>query len=216
MNIIWYVFALCIFLYLIYDAFKEGGYQEAIKFSVLFIVFFVTIRTFLVQPFLVEGPSMLPTFNTGNYLLVDKFSYKFLHNPKRGEVVVFDIPDSKHTFHTCLLPIAGNCYFETNRYLIKRIIGLPGEKVTVVNGVTTIFSKENPNGLIIDDKEIIYKSEISDDRTLGENEYYVMGDNRANSSDSRYWGAVPMENIVGRPFLRLTPLTAIGIWPGSI
>lgn len=216
MNIIWYIFALCIFLYLIYDSYKEGGWKEATKFTIIFVVFFVSIRALLVQPFLVEGPSMEPTFKSNNYLLVDKFSYKFLNDPKRGEVIVFDIPDPKHTFHTCILPIASNCYFETNRYLIKRIIGLPGEKVTILGGVVTIFNKENPNGLILDDVEIIYKSDISDERTLGENEYYVMGDNRANSSDSRYWGAVPKENIVGRPLLRLTPFSQIGIWPGSI
>ncbi len=216
MNIIWYIFALCIFLYLIYDSYKEGGLREALKFTIIFVTFFVIIRAFLVQPFLVEGPSMLPTFDTGNYLLVDKFSYRFLNDPKRGDVIVFDIPDPKHTFHTCLLPIFGSCYFETNRYLIKRIIGLPGEKVTILGGVVTIYNKANPNGMILDDKEIQFKSEMSDERQLGENEYYVMGDNRANSSDSRYWGPLPKENIVGRPLLRLTPLSQIGIWPGSI
>jgi signal peptidase I len=216
MNIIWYIFALCIFLYLIYDSYKEGGAKEATKFAVIFITIFVVIRTFLVQPFLVDGDSMLPTFNTNNYLLVDKFSYKFLNNPERGQVIVFNIPDQKHTFPTCVLPIFGSCYFETTRYLIKRIVGLPGEKVTILGGVVTIFNKENPNGFIIDDKEIQFKSEMSDERVLGEDEYYVLGDNRANSSDSRYWGALPKENIVGRPILRLTPISQIGLWPGSI
>jgi signal peptidase I len=216
MNILWYVVALCIFLYLIYDSFKEGGLKEAVKFTVVFGFLFLSIRAFLVQPFLVEGPSMLPTFQSGNYLLVDKFSYQFLKNPERGDVVVFDIPDPKHSFHTCLLPLFGSCYFETNRYLIKRIIGLPGEKVTILGGVVTIYNQENLNGLILDEKEIEFKSEMSDERTLGENEYYVMGDNRANSSDSRFWGPLPLENIVGKPILRLTPISGIGIWPGSI
>lgn len=216
MNIIWYLFALAIFLYLIYDSFKEGGLKEAVKFAVIFITFFLVIRTIGVQPFLVEGPSMLPTFGSGNYLLVDKFSYKFLTDPKRGDVVVFDIPDETHTFHTCLLKLGETCYFETNRYLIKRIIGLPGEKVSIIGGVVTVFNKDYPNGLIIDDSEVEYKSEMSDERTLGEGEYYVMGDNRANSSDSRYWGALPMDNIVGRPVIRLTPLSQIGLWPGSL
>jgi signal peptidase I len=216
MNIIWYALALCIFLYLIYDSYQEGGLREAAKFTVVFVFLFVVIRTLFVQPFLVEGPSMEPTFHTNNYLLVDKFSYKFLNDPNRGDVVIFDIPDPKHTFHTCILPLFGSCYFETNRYLIKRIVGLPGEKVTILGGVVTIINKDNPNGFILDDKEVEYKSEMSDERILGSDEYYVLGDNRANSSDSRYWGPLPKENIVGRPIIRLTPISQIGLWPGSI
>lgn len=215
-NIFWYVIALGIFIYLIYDAYLEGGLKEAVKFVIIFGGSFLLIRAFLVQPFLVEGPSMLPTFSTGNYLLVDKFSYQFLKKPERGEVIVFDIPDPKHTFHTCFLKIGEKCYFETNRYLIKRIIGLPNEKVTILDGVVTITNKENPKGFIVDDKEIVFNSDNSDERVLGENEYYVLGDNRANSSDSRYWGVLPFEKIVGRPFLRLTPLTSIGFWPGHL
>ena len=216
MTIIWYIIAFCIFLYLIYDSYKEGGAKEAIKFSVVFAFCFFFIRMFLVQPFLVEGPSMEPNFHTGNYLLVDKFSYQFLKKPARGEVIVFDIPDKENKFHACLLEIGNSCYFETNRYLIKRIIGLPGEKVVITDGVVTIFNEQNPNGMILDDKEIQFKSNMSDERQLGGDEYYVMGDNRANSSDSRYWGALPYEKIVGRPILRLTPLSQIGFWPGSI
>jgi signal peptidase I len=216
MSIIWYIIALCIFLYLVYDAFKEGGLSEAVKFIIVFGGLFLIIRFFLVQPFLVDGQSMFPTFDTNHYLLVDKFTYKFLHEPKRGDVVVFDIPDQKNTFHTCLLKLGNTCLFETNRYLIKRIIGLPGEKVVITNGVVTIYNQENPNGFILEEKEIVYNSDKSDERTLGSNEYYVMGDNRANSSDSRFWGALPFENIVGKPVLRLTPITKIGLFPGSI
>lgn len=215
-NVFWYLVALGIFLYLIYDAYKEGGLREAVKFIIIFGGSFLLIRAFLVQPFLVEGPSMLPTFTSGNYLLVDKFTYQFLHKPQRGDVVVFDIPDPKHTFHICYLKISDTCLFETNRYLIKRIIGLPGEKVILENGKITIFNTENPEGISIPDSEIIYNNEDNDERILGENEYYVMGDNRANSSDSRYWGALPYDKIVGRPFLRLTPPSMIGIWPGSL
>lgn len=213
-NVFWYLIALFIFLYLIHDAYIEGGLKEAVKFLIIFGGAFFIIRAFLVQPFLVEGPSMLPAFNTGNYLLVDKFTYQFWKSPARGEIVVFDIPDPKHSFHTCYLKIAGTCYFETNRYLIKRIIGLPGEKVTISDGVVTIFNNENPNGMILEEKEIMYNMDSSDERVLGENEYYVMGDNRANSSDSRFWGPLPFDKIVGRPILRLTPLNKIGIWPG--
>ena len=215
-NIFWYLVALCIFLYLIYDAYMEGGLKEAVKFVIIFGGSFLLIRAFLVQPFLVEGPSMLPSFTSGNYLLVDKFSYKFLNSPARGDVIVFDIPDPKHTFHVCYLNMNNTCLFETNRYLIKRIMGLPGEKVVLKDGVMTIINKENPNGFIIPDKEIVFNSDDSDERVLGDDEYYVMGDNRANSADSRLWGPLPYEKIVGRPILRLTPPSMIGIWPGHL
>jgi signal peptidase I len=215
-NVFWYLVALAIFIYLIYDAYLEGGLQEAVKFVIIFGGSFLLIRAFLVQPFLVEGPSMLPTFTSGNYLLVDKFTYQFLHDPKRGDVVVFDIPDPKHSFHTCFLKVGGSCWFETNRYLIKRVMGLPGEKVSLNNGVMTIYNTENPMGFVVDDSEILYNNTDSDERTLGENEYYVMGDNRANSSDSRYWGPLPKDKIVGTPILRLTPPSKIGLWPGAM
>jgi signal peptidase I len=215
-NLFWYLVALGIFLYLVYDAYMEGGLKEAIKFIIIFGGSFLIIRAFLLQPFLVEGPSMSPTFSSGNYLLVDKFTYQFLHKPNRGDVVVFDIPDPKHSFHTCFLKIGDNCLFETNRYLIKRIIGLPGEKIVLQSGIVTIYNSENPAGFSLQEPEIIYNNEDNDERLLGENEYYVMGDNRANSSDSRYWGALPFEKIVGRPFIRLTPPSMIGIWPGHL
>lgn len=216
-SYLWYLVVIGILLYLIYDTYRDGGFKETFKFIIIFGFLFINIRTFLVQPFMVDGPSMSPTFETGHYLLVNKLS-NYLETPKRLDVVVFDIPDSEAQYHTCLIPnlISNSCLITSKRYLIKRVIGLPGEKVSVMNGVTTIYNKENPNGFILDEQFVKHPSYMSDERTLADNEYYVMGDNRANSSDSRYFGPVNFEKIVGTPLVRLWPVSLISIKPGAV
>jgi signal peptidase I len=214
-----YIIALLALIYIIYDTYKQGGVKSVVSFLALFGFLFFTVRTYIVQPFQVEGPSMQPTFQTGNYLLVDRFTYR-ISDVQRNSVLVFDIPDHEGAYHSCVIPgpsfINEGCLYMTNRYLIKRVIGLPGEKVSVVGGVTTIFNTEYPNGKIMDESFVQFKSPLSSEVTLKDDEYFVMGDNRANSSDSRYWGPVPKDKIVGRPVLRLWPLNEIGVLPGSL
>jgi signal peptidase I len=216
-SYLWYLIVLVILFYLIYDTYRDGGFKETLKFVVIFGFLFIVIRTFLVQPFMVDGPSMSPTFETGHYLLVNKLP-NYFDTPKRLDVVIFDIPDTEPQYHTCLIPnlVSNSCLVTSKRYLIKRVIGLPGEKVSVMNGVTTIYNKENPNGFILDESFVKHISYISDERTLKEDEYYVMGDNRANSSDSRYFGPVTFNKIVGSPLLRLWPIQYIGLKPGAV
>jgi len=220
-NLLLYGLAIFIFLYLIYESYRDGGFIEAIKFTIIFSFLFVSIRYFLIQPFLVDGPSMSPTFETGNYLLVEKLSY-ILGEPKRGDVVIFDEPekglDLSGQKKLCyiknfLTNDEDDCLWSSKRYLVKRLIGLPGDKVVVLNGVTTIYNIENPEGKLLDEKYVIHENPLSSEETLGENEYYVMGDNRSNSLDSRYFGIVKKELIVGRPLLRLIPLA--DIYPGD-
>ncbi|MBI3304922.1 signal peptidase I [Candidatus Parcubacteria bacterium] len=146
------------------------------------------LRTFLFQPFLVHGASMEPTFADGEYLLIDEISYSF-RSPERGEVVVFRFPQNE------------------SQFFIKRIIGLPGETVQIRNGVLWIVNSFSPAGMRL--TESYSRSPDSSGETtitLGDGEYFVLGDNRAVSYDSRRWGPVPRRDIVGRVWVRAWPV----------
>jgi signal peptidase I len=159
------------------------------KIALIAFVLVVGLRVFVFQPFLVRGASMEPNFHNWDYLIVDEISYRF-RAPERGEVIVFKYPNDP-----------------SQRY-IKRIIGLPGETVDVSRGQVTISG--GPEEFVLD--ELPYLSGIttpgSTHVTLGEDEYFVMGDNRSQSSDSRSWGALPEEYIIGRTFIRVFPVNA--------
>ncbi len=165
---------------------------EIVEVAVIALVAVFLIRSYLVQPFLVSGNSMVPTFMNGDYLLIDEFSYHF-RNPYRGEVTVFRYPQNESTF------------------FIKRIIGLPGERVKLENNVITIYNDEYPNGKTIEEaylgNDLITSG--STDLELKDNEYFVLGDNRLFSYDSRNWGVLPERDIVGLVRLRLWPPRSI-------
>lgn len=174
--------------------------QETLRFIATVGFFFVIIKSFLIQPFLVQQTSMLPTFRPYDYIIVDRFSYTFLDEPKRGDVVVFKSTKENG-----------------NRYLIKRIIGLPGEKVEIDGTKTTITNIENPNGVILNELYV----ENEDARTkkimnLGPDEYFMMGDNRPLSYDSRQIGAIKRDQIVGKTLIRLYPFSQVGLFPGKV
>ncbi|MFC1663980.1 signal peptidase I [Patescibacteria group bacterium] len=163
---------------------------ETAKIVIVALVIVVPIRYFLFQPFFVKGQSMEPNFENGDYLIIDEISYR-LRSPERGEVVVFKYPQNP-----------------SQRY-IKRIIGLPGETIEVEDGKVIIFTENKPE--ILDESGYIpyYLQTFGDTRIiLDENEYFVLGDNRTSSSDSRRWGVLPEENIIGRVLLRAWPFTA--------
>jgi len=174
----------------------RGLLYEIIKFVVIVIPIVFFIRVFIAQPFIVDGGSMDPTFATGQYLIVDEISYR-LHEPQRGDVIVFHYPK------------------DPSRYYIKRIIGLPNETVSIENGTVSIISPVNPMGFTLDEKYVAYPKIDSETKKLGADEYFVMGDNRAASSDSRMWGPVDRSLIVGHVLVRLLPITSIGINPGE-
>ena len=160
------------------------------------------IQGFLIQPFIVDGGSMLPTYHNQEFLLVDKFSY-YTHSPSRGDVVIFKLYEG-----------GSNQY--NGKYLIKRMIGLPGERVVIKNGTTTIFNKNNPNGFILPEPYVIYKDlQKNVDVTLDEKHYFMMGDNRAQSYDSRDWGPLDGTNIKGQVLFRIYPLSALSYEPGQ-
>ena len=163
---------------------------ETAKVVVISLAIILPIRYYLVQPFFVKGASMEPNFEDGDYLLIDEVSYRF-RPAKRGEVIVFRYPQ------------------QPSQFFIKRVIGLPGETVRVKDDRVTIYNDENPEGLLLNESYL-----VSDQRTLGnaafklnDNEYFVLGDNRLQSSDSRRWGPVDKSLITGRAFLRPWPFT---------
>jgi len=162
-----------------------------------FLVAIILIRIFVAEPFLVYGSSMEPNFDTGDYLIVDELTYK-LEKPKRGDVVVLRPP------------------FEESKHFIKRIIGLPGETISVDGKIVTIKNTEHPQGFTLNEPYITFQSDRVSNYALNNHEYFVMGDNRAVSSDSRIWGPLPDNLIVGRAVMRLLPLKNIGIMPGSV
>ncbi len=180
---------------------KKSNWQsfwELARFALIAIAIVVPIRMFIAQPFIVSGSSMVPTFADGQYLVVDEISY-IVGTPKRDDVVVFKNPNN------------------TKIFFIKRIIGLPGETVDVKSDINevTIINKEHPNGFKLDQPFIVNTGGIDAHKELGANEYFVMGDNRPASSDSRYWGVVPKKLLVGRALLRLLPINKIGFMPGD-
>ena len=179
--------------------------KEWIQVIIIALMISLPIRFFIAEPFIVNGASMDPTFSTGQFLIVDRITYRF-GNPSRGDVIVFKYPN------------------DPKIYYIKRIVGLPGETLTMTDGsiVVTkpedpIFTEQYPKGLTLDESYIaqVHRSHDTMTTTLGENNFFVMGDNRLQSSDSRAWGTLDRSLIVGRPIIRLLPPSALSVWPGK-
>jgi len=175
---------------------KENFFLEIIKFSLFTLIIVLPFRLYIAEPFIVEGKSMSPTFETGDYLIIDQISYR-LSEPERGEIIVFKYPNNP------------------SRYFIKRIIGLPDETVILNDGKITIKNERFPNGFSWKESYVKNISHKNMTYTLSDDEYFVMGDNRANSSDSRIWGPVDKKFLVGKVFIRLFPFTEIGLFPGQ-
>jgi len=175
---------------------KPDGWWEAIKFAAVLAVIIIPFRMYIAQPFIVHGQSMDNTFHENDYLIIDEISY-LLHDPERGEVIVFKNPVNH------------------SQYFIKRVIGLPGETVSVQNGVTIIIKKDGSQ-LKLNEPYLGSENNLSAFRKLGPNEYFAMGDNRAVSWDSRFWGVLPRDLIKGRALLRLFPPKSIAYLPGEI
>ncbi len=176
---------------------QKSFFRELIEIIFFVAVIVIPIQTFVGRTFIVIGNSMFPTFENKDYLIVDKLTYHF-KAPSRGDVIVFHPPINEKT------------------YYIKRVIGLPGETVIVKKNEVTIINEAFPEGVTLEQPYASSLGESESNLTLKADEYFVMGDNRAVSSDSRVWGILPKENISGRAFMRLYPFTKIDIWPGAL
>ncbi len=174
-----------------------GVIWETLKYALIAAVIILPIRTFIAQPFVVSGDSMFPTFHNGEYLIVNELA-KYIGSYSRGDVVILRYPN------------------DPSKFFIKRVIGLPGETVTIQDGVVSITSPDQKTPIILNEPYVKNPQVNSSARTLDQEEYFVMGDNRARSSDSRIWGPVPKRLMDGKALIRLFPFTAITLHPGSL
>ncbi len=175
---------------------SENFFTELLKFVLIAAVIVFPIRIFIAQPFIVSGASMDPTFHNGQYLIVDELTYRFTE-PSRGDVVIFRYPKNP------------------NEFFIKRVIGLPGETVSIRGNDITV-RRADGSTLTLEEPYVVNRGNGNQtDYPVGDDEFFVMGDNRPESSDSRVWGVLPRKNIVGRAFIRLLPIDQLGILPGS-
>ena len=170
--------------------------KEILTLAVLAVLIVVPIRMFIAQPFVVEGESMYPTFKNGDYLIIDELSYHF-SDPTRGDVVVFRYPKNPVIFY------------------IKRVIALPGETVRIERGIATITTVSGETLTLSEPYVVTEDATYTLTTTLGPDEYFVMGDNRPKSSDSRVWGALPEKDIIGRAYVRIFPIANAAVLPGS-
>lgn len=176
---------------------RAESLRGLMRFALIVLAIVVPIRLFVAQPFIVSGASMLPTFYHGEYLIIDELSYRFME-PKRGDVIIFSYP------------------LNPRRFYIKRIIGLPGENVELNGSRVIIHGQENDEGLSLIEPYVAWPSDgLIRTYRLDQNEYFVMGDNRSMSSDSRVWGPLNTRFIKGRPVIRLFPFSRIEIMPGE-
>src|SRR3989338_7579978 len=165
---------------------------EIFHIVIISLAIIVPIRYFLIQPFYVKGASMEPNFYDHEYLIIDELSYRF-REPARGDVVVFRYPR------------------DPSQFFIKRVIGLPGETVDLKDGIIVVRNDAHPDGFRLDEP---YLNEVTAGRknvTLGEGQYFIMGDNRDESLDSRGFGPIHREAIIGRVWFRGLPVSRLGL-----
>jgi signal peptidase I len=162
---------------------------EMIQVLAVSLAIIIPVRWFLIQPFYVQGASMEPNFFDREYLIIDELSYRF-GDPERGDVVVFHYPN------------------DPKQFFIKRVIGLPLETVEISDGKIRIYNGPNPNGILLDEKVYLDQdfTAASQTVTLKADQYYLLGDNRSSSLDSRFFGPVSRKYVVGRVWVRGYPV----------
>lgn len=175
---------------------RQHPLVELVQFAFIALLIVVPVRYFIAQPFIVSGASMENTFHSGEYLIIDQLSYRF-EDPQRGDVIVFRYPQ------------------DPSKFFIKRIIGTPGDSINIQGDVVQITLKDSDVPLTLSEPYVKSMAEnTSLTETLGAREYFVMGDNRDASSDSRVWGVLNKDKIVGKALVRLFPFNEVDLFPG--
>lgn len=174
---------------------------ELLKIVVISLVIIIPIRYFLIQPFYVKGASMEPNFYDHEYLIIDEISYRF-NDPVRGDIIVFRYPRNPQ------------------EYFIKRLIALPGESVQIKDGQVIIYNEGSPDGKVLEEKYLsddLKTYGMTDEKVdLGDNEYFVLGDNRNSSKDSRSFGPVNESYLTGRVLFRGWPFDRITLFEAPV
>lgn len=174
---------------------------EFLKIVIVSLLIILPIRYFIIQPFYVKGASMEPNFHDREYLIIDEISYRF-NEPERGQVIVFRYPNNPQ------------------EYFIKRIIGLPGDTIEMIDGKIIIRNENNSDGFQLNENKYLsdsVKTYAIDEQpvVLGDNEYFVLGDNRYASKDSRTFGALNRSYITGKVLLRAWPFSNCSLFDYS-
>lgn len=169
---------------------------DMVKILVIASLIILPFRTFVAEPFVVSGSSMLPNFHNNDYLIINRLIY-ITGNPRRGDVVVLRFPK------------------DPSQFFIKRVIGLPGETVELKQGHVVIINTAHPEGLTLNESYLPNQLQTlggSAPARLGSNEFFVLGDNRTASSDSRVWGILPRDLIIGKVWLKAFPFSDFGVF----
>ncbi len=170
---------------------------ELVKVVVISLAIIIPIRYFLIQPFYVKGASMEPNFYDHEYLIIDEITYRF-RSPARGDIIVFRYP------------------LNPQEYFIKRVVGLPGEKIQIKNGDVKIYNSQYPEGVILDESYLIKNTKTyslnEEIIILDDDEYFVLGDNRNSSKDSRSFGPIKKSFLSGRVLFRGWPFDRISLF----
>jgi signal peptidase I len=178
-----------------FGAFKEFLW-ETIKVVIISLIIIIPVRYYVIQPFYVNGASMEPNFYDNEYLIINEISYH-LHVPERGDIIVFKYPKKPTDF------------------FIKRVIGLPGEKVSIKNNKIVIYNLAHAGGFVLDESSYLPETTETNgdiEVTLGQDEYYVLGDNRTSSLDSRAFGPINKSYIIGKTWLRGWPINKFKVF----
>ena len=169
-------------------------FLELVKIAVLAGITIGVVRHFLFKPFYVKGQSMEPNFFSGDYLIIDELTYRF-REPERGEVFVIKAP----------LPT-------TKDFYLKRVVAMPGERVRIEDNKVIIYNDSYPKGMVLKEPYLTEDTPGSVNYTLGPDQYFVLGDNRDASFDSRRFGPIDRKDIIGKTWLRGWPFTRVGLF----
>jgi signal peptidase I len=164
-----------------------------VRVAIISLAIILPVRYFLIQPFYVKGASMEPNFYDHEYLIIDEISYRF-NEPQRGDIVVFKYPK------------------DIKQYFIKRVIGLPGDKVKIQDNAVYVNGNKLEETYLLTGTETVLPVRGYGEVILGEDEYFLLGDNRGQSLDSRIFGLVRKDLIVGRTWIRGWPFSRFTIF----